>query len=104
MSVERRGRVRVVASGTARLVDGEGTFAIRDLSVDSARLVGRVPLVEGHRIRLELTLEGATRAVEADVLRVDRQRSEAAVLFKNASAETRTWIEQCVTTMIERVR
>ena len=105
MTTERRGRVRVVASGTARLVgDDGGTFAIRDLAVDSARLVGRVPLVEGHRIRLELTLEGATKLVEADVLRVDRQRSEAAVMFRNPAPETRAWIEQCVTTLIERVR
>lgn len=105
MSSERRGRVRVVASGTARLAGSAGgTFAIRDLSVDSARLVGRVPLVEGHRIRLELTLEGAMKLVEADVLRVDRQRSEAAVMFRDPGPETRAWIEQCVTALIDRVR
>jgi PilZ domain len=104
MSSERRGRVRVVASGVARLAGGSGAFAIRDLSADGARLIGRVPLVEGHRIRLELTLEGATKLVDADVLRVDRQRSEAAVMFRNAAPETRAWIEQCVTSLIERVR
>ena len=99
------GRVRLVASGTARLAGGGGgTFAIRGLSVDGARLVGRVALVEGHRVRLELTLEGATRVIEADVLRVDRQRSEAAVMFKKPGPETRAWIEQCVTALIERVR
>lgn len=69
-----------------------------------ARLVGKVPLVEGHRVKLELSLEGGAATLDADVVRVDRQRHEAAVLFKNASAETRAWIEQCIETVIERVR
>ncbi|MBV8759069.1 MAG: PilZ domain-containing protein [Deltaproteobacteria bacterium] len=102
--MERRGRVRVVASGLARVVGVEGKLAIRDLSASGARLVGTVPLVEGHRVKLELALEGGTATLDADVVRVDRQRHEAAVVFKNASAETRAWIEQCIDAVIERVR
>lgn len=105
MSSERDGRVRVVTTGIARLAgSASGAFAIRDLSATGARLIGRVPLVEGHRIRLELTLEGATKLVEAEVLRVDRQRSEAAVVFREPRPETRAWIDTCVTALIERVR
>jgi PilZ domain-containing protein len=99
---DRRGHVRAVACGTAR-VDG-ARLAIRDLSAGGARLVGPAQLVEGHRVRLELTVEGATNVVEADVLRVDRQRSEAAVTFHNLSAATRAWIESSVSALIERVR
>lgn len=93
---------QVRPSGTARV--GGVTFAVRDLSADGARLVGRGKLVEGHRLRLELTLDGATRPVEAEVLRVDRQRSEADVRFKALSAEARRWIEDTIGTLIERVR
>lgn len=102
--MERRGRVRVVASGLARVVGSEGKLAIRDLSASGARLVGKVPLVEGHRVKLELALEGGTAVLDADVVRVDRQRNEAAVVFKHASAETRAWIEQCIDAVIARVR
>ena len=102
--MERRGRVRVVASGLARVVGSEGKLAIRDLSASGARLVGKVPLVEGHRVKLELSLEGGSAVLDADVMRVDRQRHEAAVMFKNPSAETREWIERCIETVIERVR
>lgn len=94
--------VRPVASGSART--GGATFAVRDLSADGARLIGHGKLVEGNRVRLELTLEGVTRIVDADVLRVDRQRSEAAVVFKNLTAENRRWIEDKIGALIERVR
>ncbi|HSN26050.1 MAG TPA: PilZ domain-containing protein [Kofleriaceae bacterium] len=102
--MERRGRVRVVASGLARVVGHEGKLAIRDLSTAGARLVGKVPLVEAHRIKLELVLEGGTAKLDADVVRVDRQRNEAAVVFKNLSEATRTWIDQCIDAVIARVR
>jgi hypothetical protein len=94
--------VRPTATGTARVAGV--TFAVRDLSADGARLIGRGKLVEGYRVQLELTLEGATRPIAADVLRVDRQRSEAAVLFKNLPAETRRWIEDAIGTLIARVQ
>ncbi len=102
--MERRGRIRVVASGLARVVGHEGKLAIRDLSTAGARLVGKVPLVEAHRIKLELVLEGGTAKLDADVVRVDRQRNEAAVVFKNLGEQTRTWIEQCIDAVIARVR
>jgi hypothetical protein len=102
--VERRGRARVVASGLARVVGSEGKLAIRDLSATGARLVGKVPLVEGHRVKLELSLEGGAATVDADVVRVDRQRNEAAVVFKDTDVETRVWIEQCIDAVITRVR
>jgi hypothetical protein len=94
--------VRPVASGTARVAGA--TFAVRDLSAEGARLIGHGKLVEGRRVRIELTLEGVTRPIDADVLRIDRQRSEAAVLFKNLTVETRRWIEDSVGTLIARVR
>ena len=55
-------------------------------------------------MKLELSLEGGSAVLDADVMRVDRQRHEAAVMFKNPSAETREWIERCIETVIERVR
>jgi hypothetical protein len=101
---DRRGHVRAVACGTARVAGVPAVLAIRDLSVGGARLVGGAQLVEGHRVRLELSVEGATMTVDADVLRVDRQRQEAAVTFHNLAAETRAWIERCVAALIDRVR
>jgi hypothetical protein len=94
--------VRPVASGTARVAGV--TYAVRDLSADGARLIGHGTLVEGHRVRLELTVAGVTNLVDGDVLRVDRQRSEAAVVFKNPSPAIRRWIEDSIGALIERVR
>jgi hypothetical protein len=94
--------VRPVASGSART--GGATFAVRDLSAEGARLIGHGKLVEGSRVRLELTLEGVTNVVDAEVLRVDRQRSEAAVLFKNLTPVLRRWIEDSIGALIQRVR
>jgi hypothetical protein len=104
--MDRREQPRAGVPGKARIErDGEIVdLAIRDLSVDGARLVGRIQLFEDDRVNVEFELEGATFTVAADVVRMEAQNSQVAVAFRVISPEARATIQQAVERLLGGVR
>lgn len=91
------------ATVVARL--GEtSVFSIRDLSRGGARLVGDLRLAEGERVHVILELDHHPIRLNAEVIRVDRQRSEVAVAFRGASEVTSELIGRSVDAMLDAVR
>jgi PilZ domain len=105
---DRRARPRAGLPGVAVILRAGSAdpvaFAIRDLSANGARLVGRVQLVDGERIRVLLKLEGVELLVEAEVVRTEPQNAQVAIAFRDLSSAAREMIEQTIDAMVERVR
>lgn len=93
---------RVVAT-IVRTTKQRGELAIRDLSVEGARLVGPLELFESERVTIELPFEQPLQ-VTAEVTHVDRQRKVIEVEFRGLSAQASQRIEQSIAQMLARVR
>jgi len=104
--MDRRGEPRAGVPGKARIERGGEIveLAIRDLSVDGARLVGRIQLFENDRVNVELELEGATFTVAANVVRMEPQNSQVALAFQQISPEARATIKKAVERLVSGVR
>lgn len=94
--------------GTARIIRGSSRepsdYAIRDLSLTGARIVGRDPLCEGEQIRVTLELELGTVSVGATVVRTEIQNAQAAIAFHDLAPDVRATIADTITILIERAR
>lgn len=93
---------RVVAT-IVRTTKQRGELAIRDLSVEGARLVGPLELFESERVSIELPFDEPLK-LTAEVTHVDRQRKVIEVEFRGLSPQASARIEQSIEQMLARVR
>lgn len=93
---------RVVAT-IVRTTKQRGDLAIRDLSLEGARLVGPLELFESERVSIELPFDEPLQ-VTAEVTHVDRQRKIVEVAFRGLSPHAQQRIAQSIAQMLERVR
>jgi len=84
--------------------DGQSaTFAIRDLSIEGARLVGPLRLFESERVELRLALE-ANHSLAADVTHYDQQHQIAHVAFRGVAPDVIAQIERSIAELLAQVR
>ena len=84
----------------ARTSDDPGVFAIRDIAIGGARLVGTTRLGEGEHVRVTLDLDGSIANVEAVVTRVDAQNQQTAIAFRSVSDDAARVIENAIDKLI----
>ena len=77
-------------------------FAIRDLSATGMRLVGNARLVEGERVRVTFSVEGAEVAVDAVVARTEPQRAQVALELPNVPPPAAAVIARAIAAMRQR--
>ena len=107
-SGDRRDRPRVVSAGIATIERGPSSaafeFAIRDVSASGARLVGTAQLSEGELVRATIQLDGVTISVIAQVIRVEPQRSQIALAFRDVSRADSDALARAIASTIDRQR
>ena len=103
---ERRATPRIGVPVDVLLIRGEERlpFAVRDLSVGGARLVGHARVVEGERVRVELVFADARVTVTAEVVRSDPQHSQVALAFGVVPPETVQLIERELATLMKNAQ
>lgn len=96
----------MTAQPTVEVVRRNGeraTFAIRDLSLEGARLVGPLRLSESERVELRIALE-APLSVAAEVTHYDQQHRIAHVAFRDVARDVLAQIERSIADLLARVR
>ena len=103
---ERRASGRVNPVGTAIVMRAgsaeRAEFAIRDLSAKGMRLVGNARLVEGERVRVTFSVEGAEVAIDAVVARTEPQRAQVALELQNVPPAAAATIARAIAAMRQR--